>query len=86
MLELLVQSLVKLGASHQILGLSKWLTDRPQFSKLVNADLLTAAAFQADSRCLFITSSLFRTLPWVLDPGSGQDPESDRKDCLHLVD
>ena len=59
-LELLVQSLVKLGASQQIEGLSNWLTSRAQFAKFVDPKLLAAAALQADSR--FFIAHIFQLL------------------------
>lgn len=52
MLQQVVQSLIKLGASQQIRGLKSWMTAPKQadFFHLINVDFLEAAALQADSK------------------------------------
>ncbi|EFX69271.1 hypothetical protein DAPPUDRAFT_228726, partial [Daphnia pulex] len=51
-LQQVVQSLIKLGASQQIRGLKSWMTAPKQadFFHLINVDFLEAAALQADSK------------------------------------
>ena len=52
MLQQVVQSLIKLGASQQIRGLKSWMTSPKQadFFHVIDVDFLEAAALQADSK------------------------------------